>query len=316
MIPYSKQSINDNDINEVIKVLKSEMITQGPVVERFEKTICSYTYSNCSVLTNSATSALHISCLALGLSEGDILWTSPNSYVASANVGLLCNAEVDFVDIDSDTYNMCPTALSIKLKDAEKQGKLPKIVMPVHFAGQSCDMINIKKLSEKYGFKIIEDASHAIGGIYNNTKIGSCKFSDITVFSFHPVKIITTAEGGCAITNDENIFEKLKLLRSHGVTRDPRNMVKKTLDKWAYDQISIGFNYRMSDMNAALGLSQLSRIDSFIDKRKKIAKKYFQKLKNIDLKLPKQEDYNFSALHLFPIQVKNRENNIQSSSPK
>ncbi len=306
MIPYSKQSINDDDINEVIKVLKSEMITQGPLVERFEKTICSYTSSNYSVLTNSATSALHISCLALGLSEGDVLWTSPNSYVASANVGLLCNAEVDFVDIDSETYNMCSTALSMKLRDAEKNGKLPKIVMPVHFAGQSCDMINIKKLSEKYGFKIIEDASHAIGGVYKNTKIGSCKFSDITVFSFHPVKIITTAEGGCATTNDENIFEKLKLLSSHGVTRNPKNMVKKTLDKWVYDQISIGFNYRMSDLNAALGLSQLLRIDSFINKRNKIAKKYFQQLKNIDLKLPKQEVYNFSALHLFPIQVNNR----------
>lgn len=306
MIPYSRQSINDEDISEVIKVLKSEMITQGPIVEKFEKTICSYTSSNYSVLTNSATSALHISCLALGLSKGDILWTSPNSYVASANVGLLCNAKVDFVDIDPENYNMCPTALSIKLKNAEKLGKLPKIVMPVHFAGQSCDMIKIKKLSEKYGFKIIEDASHAIGGSYNNTKIGSCKFSDITVFSFHPVKIITTAEGGCAITNNDEIFEKLKLFSSHGVTRDPKHMVEKNSDKWVYDQISIGFNYRMSDINAALGISQLLRIDCFLKKRNKIAKKYFQQLKNIDLKLPKQEDYNFSALHLFPIQVKNR----------
>ena len=306
MIPYSRQSINENDINEVIKVLKSEMITQGPIVKKFEKTICSYTSSNYSVLTNSATSALHISCLALGLSKGDILWTSPNSYVASANVGLLCNAKVDFVDIDPENYNMCPTALSIKLKNAEKLGQLPKIVMPVHFAGQSCDMIKIKKLSEKYGFKIIEDASHAIGGSYNNTKIGSCRFSDITVFSFHPVKIITTAEGGCAITNNEEIFEKLKLLSSHGVTRNPKFMAEKNSDKWVYDQISIGFNYRMSDMNAALGLSQLLRIDCFLKKRNKIAKKYFQQLKNIDLKLPKQEDYNLSAFHLFPIQVKNR----------
>ncbi len=306
MIPYSRQSVNDNDINEVIKVLKSEMITQGPIVEKFEKTICSYTSSNYSVLTNSATSALHISCLALGLGKGDILWTSPNSYVASANVGLLCNAIVDFVDIDPQNYNMCPAALSIKLKNAEKLGKLPKIVMPVHFAGQSCDMIEIKKLSEKYGFKIIEDASHAVGGSYNNTKIGSCRFSDITVFSFHPVKIITTAEGGCAITNNDEIFEKLKLLSSHGVTRNPKFMVEKKSDKWVYDQISIGFNYRMSDMNAALGLSQLLRIECFLKKRNKIAKKYFQQLKNIDLKLPKQEDYNFSAFHLFPIQVKNR----------
>ena len=306
MIPYSKQSINDDDINEVIKVLKSEMITQGPVVEKFEKTICSYTASNYSVLTNSATSALHISCLALGLNKGDILWTSPNSYVASANVGLMCNAEVDFVDIDPTNYNMCTSALSLKLKNAEKIGKLPKIVMPVHFAGQSCDMTNIKKLSDQYGFKIIEDASHAIGGSYNNLKIGSCRFSDITVFSFHPVKVITTAEGGCAITNDENILEKMMLLRSHGVTRNPKITVNKNKDKWVYDQISIGFNYRMSDMNAALGLSQLLRIDSFIKKRHEISKKYFQQLKNLDLLLPKQEDYNYSALHLFPIQVKKR----------
>ncbi|MFL2803127.1 MAG: UDP-4-amino-4,6-dideoxy-N-acetyl-beta-L-altrosamine transaminase [Paracoccaceae bacterium] len=307
MIPYSKQSINDDDINEVIKVLKSEMITQGPIVKRFEENICSYTSSNYSILTNSATSALHISCLALGLGNGDILWTSPNSYVASANVGLMCNAKVDFVDIDPESYNMCPIALSVKLKQAKKRGKLPKIVMPVHFAGQSCDMSEIKKLSDKYGFKIIEDASHAIGGIYRGTKIGSCRFSDITVFSFHPVKVITTAEGGCAITNDEHIMEKLKLLCSHGVTRDPKNMVIKNNDKWVYDQISIGFNYRMSGMNAALGVSQLLRIDSFIDKRNQIAKKYFEQLQNSDLKLPKQEEYNFSALHLFPIQVKNRQ---------
>ena len=306
MIPYSKQSINDDDINEVIKVLKSDMITQGPIVKRFEENICSYTASNYSVLTNSATSALHISCLALGLGNGDILWTSPNSYVASANVGLMCNAKVDFVDIDPESYNMCPIALSVKLKQAKKRGKLPKIVMPVHFAGQSCDMSEIKKLSDKYGFKIIEDASHAIGGIYRGTKIGSCRFSDITVFSFHPVKVITTAEGGCAITNDKQIMEKLKLLCSHGVTRDPKNMVIKNNDKWVYDQISIGFNYRMSGMNAALGVSQLLRIDSFIEKRNQIAKKYFKKLKNLDLKLPKLEEYNFSALHLFPIQVKNR----------
>ena len=306
MIPYSKQSIDEEDINEVIKVLKSDMITQGPVVSNFEKAICTYTSSNFSVLTNSATSALHISCLALGLGKEDILWTSPNSYVASANVGLLCNAEVDFVDIDKDNYNMCTKALLEKLKIAEKYGKLPKIVMPVHFAGQSCDMLSIKKLADKYGFKIIEDASHAVGGSYNKKKIGSCEYSDITVFSFHPVKIITTAEGGCALTNDEEIYEKLKLFSSHGVTRDPKKMTKKTKDKWLYDQICIGLNYRMSDLNAALGLSQLFKVDRFLFKRHSIAKRYFEQLENLDLKLPKQEDYSFSALHLFPIQIKNR----------
>ena len=208
MIPYSRQSINDDDINEVIKVLKSDLITQGPIVQKFAKTICTYTSSNFSVLTNSATSALHIACLSLGLGKGDILWTSPNSYVASANVGLLCNAEIDFVDIDPFNYNICIHALSDKLKNAEKYGKLPKIVMPVHFAGQSCDMKAIKKLSKKYGFKIIEDASHAIGGSYNGTKIGSCRFSDITVFSFHPVKTITTGEGGYISTNNLKFIKK------------------------------------------------------------------------------------------------------------
>ena len=306
MIPYSRQSINDDDINEVIKVLKSDLITQGPIVQKFAKTICTYTSSNYSVLTNSATSALHIACLSLGLGKGDILWTSPNSYVASANVGLLCNAEIDFVDIDPFNYNICINALSDKLKNAEKYGKLPKIVMPVHFAGQSCDMKAIKKLSKKYGFKIIEDASHAIGGSYNDTKIGSCRFSDITVFSFHPVKIITTAEGGCATTNNTEIFENLKLFSSHGVTRDPKKMVIKTDEPWIYDQISIGLNYRMSDVNAALGLSQILKIDKFITKRHEIARNYSKQLKTIDLTLPKQEDYSLSAFHLFPIQVKNR----------
>ena len=305
MIPYSKQSINDDDINEVIKVLKSEMITQGPLVERFEKTICSYTSSNYSVLTNSATSALHIACLSLGLGKGDILWTSPNSYVASANVGLLCNAEIDFVDIDPFNYNICINALSDKLKNAEKYGKLPKIVMPVHFAGQSCDMKAIKKLSKKYGFKIIEDASHAIGGSYNGTKIGSCRFSDITVFH-SPSKNNNYCRGGCATTNNTEIFENLKLFSSHGVTRDPKKMVIKTDEPWIYDQISIGLNYRMSDLNAALGLSQILKIDKFITKRHEIARNYSKQLKAVDLLLPKQEDYSLSAFHLFPIQVKNR----------
>ena len=284
MIPYSRQSINEQDIEEVIKVLRSDLITQGPINKKFEEEICSYTGCKYSVVTNSATSALHLACLALGLGPGDTLWTSPNSYVASANVGLLCNAEVDFVDIDSKTYNMCVKALDQKLRKAEADGKLPKIVMPVHFAGQSCDMISIKKLAEKYGFKIIEDASHAIGGRYNGEPIGSCSFSDIVVFSFHPVKIITTGEGGSALTNDLLLLERLRLMCSHGVTRDPSKMVTKSGDAWVYDQISLGFNFRMSDLNAALGLSQLKRIDPFIRKRNEIAKRYDEELSQLNLK--------------------------------
>ncbi len=306
MIPYSRQSISEQDIEEITKVLRSDLITQGPISEEFEAEICSYTGCKYSVLTNSATSALHLACLALGLGPGDKLWTSPNSYVASANVGLLCNAEVDFVDIDAKTYNMCVKSLAQKLGKAEVDGKLPKIVMPVHFAGQSCDMISIKKLSEKYGFKIVEDGSHAIGGRYNGEPIGSCLFSDITVFSFHPVKIITTGEGGSALTNDLLLSERLRLLRSHGVTRDPSKMVTRSGDPWVYDQISLGFNYRMSDLNAALGLSQLRRIDQFIGKRNEIAKIYDEELSQLNLKLPFRDLTHLSSLHLYPIQTDQR----------
>ena len=306
MIPYSRQSISEQDIEEITKVLRSDLITQGPISEEFEAEICSYTGCKYSVLTNSATSALHLACLALGLGPGDKLWTSPNSYVASANVGVLCNAEVDFVDIDAKTYNMCVKSLAQKLGKAEVDGKLPKIVMPVHFAGQSCDMISIKKLSEKYGFKIVEDGSHAIGGRYNGEPIGSCLFSDITVFSFHPVKIITTGEGGSALTNDLLLSERLRLLRSHGVTRDPSKMVTRSGDPWVYDQISLGFNYRMSDLNAALGLSQLRRIDQFIGKRNEIAKIYDEELSQLNLKLPFRDLTHLSSLHLYPIQTDQR----------
>ena len=306
MIPYSRQSISEQDIEEVIKVLRSDWITQGPINKKFEEKICFYTGSKYSVLSNSATSSLHLACLALGLGSGDTLWTSPNSYVASANVGLFCHAEVDFVDIDSKTYNMCVKSLDQKLRKADRDGRLPKIVMPVHFAGQSCDMISIKKLAEKYDFKIIEDASHAIGGRYNGEPIGCCSFSDITVFSFHPVKIITTGEGGCSLTNDPAIFEKLMLLRSHGVTRDNAKMINKEKGAWAYDQIDLGFNYRMTDLQAALGFSQLNRIESFIKKRSEIADFYNYKLKNLNLVLPFQSPDCVSSYHLYPIQTSNR----------
>ena len=306
MIPYSRQSISEQDIEEVIQVLRSDMITQGPINKKFEQEICSYTTCKYSVLTNSATSALHLACLALGLGPNDILWTSPNSYVASANVGLFCNAHVDFVDIDLETFNMCVRALEEKLKLAELNGKLPKIVMPVHFAGQSCDMVSISELAKKYGFRVIEDGSHAIGGKYLGEPIGSCTYSDITVFSFHPVKIITTGEGGSAVTNDPSLFEKLKLLCSHGVTRDPKKMETETENSWVYDQIILGFNYRMSDLNAALGASQLKRIDEFIRRRHEIARRYDEELSPSNLMIPYRDPKNHSALHLYPIQTDQR----------
>ena len=306
MIPYSRQSISEQDIEEVVQVLRSDMITQGPINKKFEEEICSFTTCKYSVLTNSATSALHLACLALGLGPNDILWTSPNSYVASANVGLFCNAHVDFVDIDLETFNMCVRALEEKLKLAELNGKLPKIVMPVHFAGHSCDMFSISKLAKKYGFRVIEDASHAIGGKYHGEPIGSCTYSDITVFSFHPVKIITTGEGGSAVTNDPLLFENLKLLCSHGVTRDPNKMETKTENSWVYDQIILGFNYRMSDINAALGSSQLKRIDEFTRRRHEIARKYDEELSPLNLITPYRDPKNYSALHLYPIQTDQR----------
>lgn len=306
MIPYSRQSISEQDIEEVVQVLRSDMITQGPINKKFEEEICSFTTSKYSVLTNSATSALHLACLALGLGPNDILWTSPNSYVASANVGLFCNAHVDFVDIDLETFNMCVRALEEKLKLAELNGKLPKIVMPVHFAGHSCDMFSISKLAKKYGFRVIEDASHAIGGKYHGKPIGSCTYSDITVFSFHPVKIITTGEGGSAVTNDSLLFENLKLLCSHGVTRDPNKMETETENSWVYDQIILGFNYRMSDLNAALGSSQLKRIDEFTRRRHEIARKYDEELSPLNLITPYRDPKNYSALHLYPIQTDQR----------
>ena len=306
MIPYSRQSISEQDIEEVVQVLRSDMITQGPINKKFEEEICSFTTCKYSVLTNSATSALHLACLALGLGPNDILWTSPNSYVASANVGLFCNAHVDFVDIDLETFNMCVMALEEKLKLAELNGKLPKIVMPVHFAGHSCDMFSISKLAKKYGFRVIEDASHAIGGKYHGEPIGSCTYSDITVFSFHPVKIITAGEGGSAVTNDPLLFENLKLLCSHGVTRDPNKMETKTENSWVYDQIILGFNYRMSDINAALGSSQLKRIDEFTRRRHEIARKYDEELSPLNLITPYRDPKNYSALHLYPIQTDQR----------
>jgi len=303
MIPYGKQDISQADIDSVIAVLKSDFLTQGPQVPLFEKTVAKYCDAKFSVAVNSATSALHIACLALGLGDADWLWTSPNTFVASANCGLYCGAQIDFVDIDPHTYNLCAVALEKKLKKAQQENKLPKIVIPVHFAGQSCDMQRIYQLSQEYGFKIIEDASHAIGGKYLNKQIGACQYSDITVFSFHPVKIITTAEGGLATTNRVDLAERMQLFRSHGVTRDPRLMSKETDERWYYQQVELGFNYRITELQAALGVSQMQRLDEFVAKRHKLQQRYHDLLKDLPIKLPYQYIDSYSALHLYPIRL-------------
>lgn len=303
MIPYGRQDINQQDIDAVVEVLKSEFLTQGPKVPAFEQSVkdaCDVKYV---LAVNSATSALHIACLALGLGEGDWLWTTPNTFVASANCGLYCGAQVDFVDIDPHTYNLGAKELEKKLIDAEKLGKLPKIVVPVHFSGQPCDMEAIYNLSKKYGFKIIEDASHAIGGKYKDEPIGNCRYSDITVFSFHPVKIVTTAEGGMAVTNSAELAGKIDLLRSHGITRNSSLMTKPMDGPWYYEQIELGFNYRMTELQAALGVSQMQRLDDFVTKRHKLAQRYNELLKDLPITLPWQHEDGYSGLHLYVIRL-------------
>jgi len=311
MIPYGKQDLNEADIEAVISVLRSDFLTQGPKVPLFEEYLAEYCGSSYAVASNSATSSLHLACLALELSKEDWLWTSPNSFVASANCGLYCNAKVDFVDIDPLTYNLSTDKLEEKLIQAKKLGKLPKIVIPVHFAGQSCDMIKIKALSDEYGFSIIEDASHAIGAKYKGKRIGSCQYSDITVFSFHPVKIITTAEGGVAITNSKILEQKIRLLNSHGITRDETLMNSHSHGPWYYQQILLGLNYRMTDLQAALGISQLDRIDDFVSKRHAFKERYDQLLKDLPIILPYQSKDSYSSHHLYPIKIDiSKENNI------
>jgi UDP-4-amino-4,6-dideoxy-N-acetyl-beta-L-altrosamine transaminase len=308
MIPYGKQDINQADIDSVVDVLQSDFLTQGPQVPLFEKKVSDYCNSEFGVAVNSATSALHIACLALELGKGDWLWTSPNSFVASANCGLYCGAKVDFVDIDRLTYNLSPEELEKKLIQAKQDDKLPKVVIPVHFAGQSCDMQKIHSLSKEYGFKIIEDASHAIGARYLDRPIGGCQYSDITVFSFHPVKIITTAEGGLATTNNKELSERMQLFRSHGVTRDPGLMNKLSEGGWYYQQVELGFNYRMSELQAALGVSQMERLDEFVALRHKCQIRYDELLKDLPITKPYQDLNSYSALHLYPIQTGNTKN--------
>ena len=304
-IPYGRQDINQDDIDAVVAVLRSDFLTQGPVVPSFERAVADYCAAQHAVAVNSATSALHIACLALGVGKGDIVWTTPATFVASANGALYCGATVDFVDIDPATYNLSVATLAAKLALAEKSGKVPKVVIPVHLCGQPCDMTGIQALRERYGFKIIEDASHAIGGKYKGEPIGNGRYSDITVFSFHPVKIVTAGEGGMAVTNDATLAKRMRLLRSHGITSTAAEMQPRPAGEiWNYQQIDLGFNYRMTDIHAALGLSQMRRIDDFVTRRHAIAKRYDQLLAALPLLTPWQHADSYSGYHLYVIRLK------------
>lgn len=303
MIPYGKQDIQNTDISAVLEVLQSNFLTQGPSVPQFEQAVMQYCGASYAVAVNSATSALHIALMALDVGKGDIVWTSPNTFVASSNAALYCGATVDFVDIDLDTYNLSVTALTEKLEHAQKTGQLPKVVIPVHLTGQPCDMQAINELARNYGFKVVEDASHAIGGQYQDNPIGHCGFSDVTVFSFHPVKIVTTAEGGMAVTNQADLAQKMGLYRNHGITRDPSLMTHATDYPWYYQQITLGYNYRMNDLQAALGFSQMQRLRGYIYRRHEIAERYNNELKNLPLILPAQAAFSYSAYHLYVIRL-------------
>ena len=303
MIPYGRQDINQADIDAVVNVLRSDFLTQGPVVPAFENAVATHCGVRHAVAVNSATSALHIACLALGVGNGDIVWTSPITFVASANCARYCGADVDFVDIDPLTYNMSVECLRAKLEAAQKIGKLPKVVIPVHLCGQSCDMAAIHALGQQYGFKIIEDASHSIGGTYRGEPVGNCRFSDITVFSFHPVKIITTGEGGMAVTNDDKLASHMARLRTHGITRDPAEMTHAPDGPWYYQQLELGLNYRLTDIHAALGLSQMKRLEEFVETRNQIANRYTKVLAHLPVTVQLQPPDVYSAFHLYVIRL-------------
>ncbi|MGL5949290.1 MAG: UDP-4-amino-4,6-dideoxy-N-acetyl-beta-L-altrosamine transaminase [Aeromonas sp.] len=303
LIPYGQQEINQADIDSVLAVLQSDYLTQGPQVPAFEQALIAHTQASYALAVNSATSALHIACLALGLGPDDWLWTTPITFVASANCALYCGAKVDFIDIDPATYNLCPKQLAKKLAAAKLSGTLPKILVPVHLSGQPCAMQEIKQLADAYGVRIIEDASHAIGARYAGEPIGNCRYSDITVFSFHPVKIITTAEGGAVTTNDAALANKMALLRSHGITRNPAQMHGASDGPWYYQQIALGFNYRMTELQAALGVSQMRRLGDFVSARHKLAKRYNAHLATLPLTLPYQLPNTYSGLHLYIIRL-------------
>lgn len=307
MIPYGHQSIDQADIAAVEAVLRSDFLTQGPAVPKFEQVVAGHCGAADGVAVNSATSALHVACLALGLGPGDRLWTSPNTFVASANCALYCGASVDFVDIDPRTYNLSPAALETKLAVAAREGKLPKIVVPVHFAGQSCDMQAIHALARRYGVRILEDASHAIGGSYQGAPVGDCRYSDIAVLSFHPVKVITSGEGGMAMTNDPELARRMRLLRSHGTTRDAQEMVQPPDGPWSYQQVVLGYNYRMTDIHAALGTSQMRRLDSFVARRRQLVARYNEKLCSVAVVTPFCAPHADPSWHLYVIQLKAQE---------
>ena len=302
-IPYNKQFIDKSDIKSVLKVLKSNLITQGPNVEKFEKAISEKVNSRYAVASNSATSSLHLACMAIGLKKGDWLWTSPNSFVASSNCGLLCGAKIDFIDINLRTYNLDVDLLEKKLVKAKKSKKLPKVIVPVHFAGLPCEMKKIFELSKKYKFKIIEDASHALGAKYNSEDIGNCKYSDIAVFSFHPIKMITTIEGGVATTNNQKYADQMSKLRTHGIIKEKFKMKRKKEGNWYYEQNDLGLNYRMNDVQAALGLSQLKKLNMFLKKRREIAKLYIKKFKKLPVNFQLENLKLKSSYHLFVIEI-------------
>jgi UDP-4-amino-4,6-dideoxy-N-acetyl-beta-L-altrosamine transaminase len=297
-IPYGRQSIDDDDIAAVTAVLRSDWLTQGPAIERFEACVAQYCGARYAVAVSNATAALHVACLALNLGPGDLLWTSPNTFVASANCALYCGADVDFVDIDPRTLNLSVEHLARKLEEAQRAGRLPKVVVPVHFAGQSCDMAALHELSQRYGFALVEDASHAIGGQYRDKPVGSCIYSDATVFSFHPVKIVTTAEGGMVLTNREDLYKALLRFRSHGITRDPAQLQGDVDGPWSYQQLDLGFNYRMTDMQAALGTSQMDRLDAFVERRRELVARYRKALAGLPLSVPEEMADAHSAWHL------------------
>jgi UDP-4-amino-4,6-dideoxy-N-acetyl-beta-L-altrosamine transaminase len=303
VIPYGRQSIDEADVEAVVDALTSDFLTQGPAIPRFEQAMAEHCGAAHAVATCNATAALHVACLALGLGPGDRLWTSPITFVASANCALYCGAEVDFVDIDPRTYNLSAEALEARLVQAEREGRLPKIVIPVHLTGQPCDMRAIAELAGRFGFKVIEDASHAVGARYANTVVGDCRYSDITVFSFHPVKIITTGEGGMALTQDAELAARMALLRSHGVTRDQSQMEQASDGPWHYEQLELGFNYRMTDLQAALGTSQLARLDRFLERRRELAARYDEAFANAPLERPFQHPEAQSSRHLYVIRV-------------
>ena len=309
MIPYGRQDITQDDIDAVVDVLTSDYLTQGPMVPKFEQTVAAHVGAEYALAMNSATSALHVACLALGLGKGDWLWTTPITFVASANCAIYCGAKVDFVDIDPRTYNICTKELAIKLEIAERDGRLPKIVAVVHLCGQSSNMEEIQILAHRYGFKVIEDASHAIGGKYQEKFIGNCRFSDITVFSFHPVKIITTGEGGMALTNCPQLAKRMNLLRTHGITRDADCMTHTPDGPWYYQQIALGFNYRMTELQAALGVSQMERLDRFVARRHELADRYNGHFTGLPIIIPWQHPDSYSGMHLYVIRLQLNEIN-------